>query len=133
MSQARTRTLKLKLSNFGADQFLRSHSRLALLTSRFIPYGMTLWVGVRMLAEAGSDALQEELASPMIARILGDLEYFVGASDSMRQLCGHLLAEQEWAAGLQKKTNLTMIYAASISTMMVAEDAAFLRNYKRQQ
>jgi len=126
---SRSRTFKLKLSPFGAGQFLECHIRLARLTSRFLPYGATLLVGIHLLQEAGAQAVSDELSLPETARIIGGLEYFVGAPGSMHQICGELIARLDGQADRDGRITMTMIYAAAIAVMMTAEDVSLVRIY----
>lgn len=130
MSQSRSRTYKLKLSAAGAGRFLESHVRLARLTSRFIPYGVTLFVGVQLLRQGSALALSEELSSPEVDQIIGGEQYFVGAPDTMRALCETMLLEQADDFPHCKPT-MTRVYAAAISAMLLAEDARLLQIYNR--
>ncbi|MGJ8480961.1 hypothetical protein [Sphingobium yanoikuyae] len=131
MVTPKSRTYRLHLSEEGTDTFLECHSRLARIARRFIPYGTTLTVATLLLEALEGPELSDELCAPVVNRLAGRIEHFVGASPCLAQAAAKMLDHIEIAPGGGPSVTAARLFMTAIALMSASEDSEIERAYRR--
>lgn len=131
MATPRSRTYRLHLSEEGTERFLECHYRLARISRRFIPYGVTLTVAMLLIEALDGAELSDEISAPAVNRLTGRFEHFVGASPSLARAAAKMLDQVEVSPDGGPAITVARLLVTAIALMSASEDSEIARAYRR--
>lgn len=131
MATPKSRTYRLHLSEEGTDIFLECHHRLARISRRFIPYGLTLTVAMLLIEALDGAELSDEVHAPAVNRLAGRIEHYVGASPSLAQAAAKMLDQVEASPDGGPAMTVARLLVTAIALMSASEDSEIARAYRR--
>lgn len=129
MARKASRTYKLKLSSRGVDVFLSCHCRLARLAGEFIPYGLTLYVAMQLLARCDPCDIIAELETLACAALAGNIVRFVGTSHTLSTLTDQVSARLTVGEACATAPEVWKLYNVALLLFQMAEDEEVQRAY----
>jgi hypothetical protein len=121
MGRKKVRTYKLRLSPEGIGCFLDCHHRIAKSVGEMIPYGMTLYVALSILADGPAAAWLDLDDERLSVRLRGGKTYYVGYSLRIAELTASIGA----ARNVEGRPGLPVahLYVLALQCLKLTEDA----------
>lgn len=129
MHRKRVRTYKLRLSPEGIGCFLDCHHRVARLLGEMIPYGMTLYVALSILADATCAAWMGADDERLSGRLRGARTYYVGYSVKIAELTTAIAAVR--AVEGRDILPVAHLYVLALRCLTLTDDGELLAASKK--
>jgi len=129
MTVRSSRTYKLKLSRVGISLYLECHCRLCHLVEDLLPYGITLYVAMRLLEIGPVDEVIGDMISPELTSLGGREVRLVGTSPDLAETTKRIADRIVETESLYPPPQTWKLYLAALMGFRSSEDGRIVKTY----